>query len=196
MTLPGKHSFIDLQDKKTLIRGDIRTGKTTLTASLLEEAVELGLSGEITVVDMAPISEDIKGNIIGGRLSDATEACKRVRYLAPQKVETPRLRAGSAKELMSMIQLNVKSILPLLEEYMETPSSILFINDISIYFQSASDYPITRIVDISDTFIANGYYGEHLSEDLGTGVSEMEKELMERLSSKMDGVISLTTRIG
>ena len=46
-----------------------------------------------------------------------------------------------------------------------------------------------------EEFIANGYYGDHLSEDLGTGVSNKERELMDLLSSRMDKEINLTTRM-
>lgn len=153
----------------------------------------LGHSDDITIIDMAPASETIKGRSVGGRLSEATEVHKRVRYLAPQKVETPRLRADSAEELLSMIQLNVDRILPLLEEYFEKPSPILFVNDISIFLQSGSADPIMRAVEIAETFIANGYYGDRLSEDQGTGVSEVERELMDLLSTEMDKVINLTS---
>lgn len=44
-------------------------------------------------------------------------------------------------------------------------------------------------------FIANGYYGDHLSEDLGTGVSKKEMDLMDLPSSWMDDVINLIIRM-
>lgn len=46
-----------------------------------------------------------------------------------------------------------------------------------------------------EEFIANGYYGDHLSEDLGTGVSNKERELMDLLSSRMDKAINLAIRM-
>jgi hypothetical protein len=46
-------------------------------------------------------------------------------------------------------------------------------------------------LDACETFIANGYHGDSLSEDRGTGVSKIERDLMNRLASRMDVVINL-----
>jgi hypothetical protein len=166
-------------------------GKTKLTAELLEEAVEQSHSGEITVIDMAPEAEVFEGRGIGGRLPELTDACKHVRYLSPPKVETPRLRAKTPGELLHMARLNEGRIKTLLDEYLEEPSPILFINDVSIYLQSGSIDPVLLAANRAGTFIANGYYGERLSVDLDTGVSERERALMDALASDMDLVISL-----
>ena len=174
--------------------GTVRTGKTKLTVELLEEAVELGYSKDITVVDMAPETEVVEGRSIGGRLSELTEASKKVRYLAPNKVETPRLKATSADHLLSMVQMNADRIKPLLEAYLATPSPVLFVNDISIYLQSGSLEIILEAARQAETFIANGYYGEFFSFDYGTGVSKIERDLMDKLASHMDEVIRLTSR--
>lgn len=189
--LPTQQSFNDLSGRKTLIIGDVRTGKTKLTVKLLEEAVELGFSKMITVVDMAPRAEVVGEKSIGGRLSAMTKAYRKVRYLTPSRVETPRLSATSAEELLSMVRVNAERIRPLLKEYNATPSPILFVNDISIYLQSGFVDPILAAAERAETFIANGYYGEYFSFDHGTGVSKMEKELMEVLASHMDVVIRL-----
>jgi len=177
--------------KKALIIGDVRTGKTKLTRELLEEAVKLGFSRMITVIDMAPETEVVEGGSIGGRLSVSTRAYKEVRYLSPPMVETPRLKASSAEELLSIVQLNAERIRPLLEECLASPSPILFVNDVSIYLQSGQVDLILRAAELAETFIANGYYGEYLSEDRGTGVSKRERDLMELLASQMDIVIRL-----
>ncbi len=153
--------------------------------------MEQGHSSEITVIDMAPEADVYKGKSIGGRLPELTNACRYVRYLSPQKVETPRLRAKTPEELLCMAQLNEERIKVLLNEYLERPSPILFVNDVSIYLQSGSIDLILLSADRTGTFVANGYYGEQLSADLGTGVSERERALMEALASEMDLVISL-----
>lgn len=177
--------------KKALIMGDVGTGKTKLTVELLEEAVELGFSRMITVIDMAPEAEVVEGRTVGGRLSEFTRSHREVRYLMPPKVETPRLTASSAEELLSLARLNVERIRPLLEEYVAAPSLILFINDISIYLQSRSVDTVLRAAGRAETFIANGYYGGYFSQDHGTGVSRRERDLMDLLASHMDIVIRL-----
>jgi len=184
-----EYSFRDLLGKRTLIMGDVRTGKTRLTAELLEEAVELGFSGVITVVDMAPKTRAVEGRTIGGRLSELTKAHGKVRYLTPPRVETPRLTATSAEELLSLARLNVERIDPLLEDYVAAPSPVLLVNDISIYLQAGSAETILRVVGRAETFIANGYYGGYFSQDLGTGVSRKERDGMDLLASQMDIVI-------
>jgi hypothetical protein len=189
--LQGKPCFRDLIGRKTLINGDVRAGKTKLTAELLEEAVEQGHSEEITVIDMAPEAEVYEGRSIGGRLPELTDACSRVRYLSPLKVETPRLRAKTPGELLHMARLNEERIKALLDEYLERPSPILFVNDVSIFLQSGSIDPVLLAANRAGTFVANGYYGEQLSADLGTGVSERERALMDALASEMDLIISL-----
>jgi len=161
---------------------------------LLEEAVELGYSEDITVVDMAPETEVVEGRSIGGRLSELTGVCREVRYLAPDKVETPRLKATSPDHLLSMVQMNAERIEPLLEAYLATPSPVLFVNDVSIYLQSGSLEIVLEAARQAETFIANGYYGEFFSHDHGTGVSEIERDLMDRLASHMDEIIRLTSQ--
>jgi hypothetical protein len=48
-----------------------------------------------------------------------------------------------------------------------------------------------RAFEAAETVVANGYYGEKLKADYGTGLSSREKTLMEKLASRMDEVIRL-----
>jgi hypothetical protein len=69
---------------------------------------------------------------------------------------------------------------------------MLFINDISIFFQSGSSKAVLSTIEASETFIANGYYGKYFAFDHDTGVSKTERDLMDLLASKMDKVIDLS----
>jgi len=189
--LPFEYTFQNLLGKKVLITGDVGAGKTKLTLELLEEAIELGFSDKITVIDMAPETTMVRGRKVGGRLSELTETLREVRYLAPQRVETPRLRAGSANELLYLVRLNAERIRLIIEEYINDPSPILFINDISIYFQSGSDDLIFAAAKAAKTLIANGYSGRYFTFDHGTGVSKVEKDLMNRLADHVDVLIRI-----
>lgn len=140
---------------------------------------------------MAPGAEVFEGRSIGGRLPEMTGVCNQIRYMAPSRVETPRLRAKTPGELLRMVRLNEERIGALIEEYMKGPTPVLFVNDVSIYLQSGSIDRILLAVEKAETFIANGYYGEELSADLGTGVSERERGLMDGLAFEMDAVIDL-----
>jgi GTPase SAR1 family protein len=189
--LPFEYSFQNLLGKKVLITGDVGAGKTKLTLKLLEEATELGLSDKITIIDMAPATTMVRGRKVGGKLTELTEALRNVRYLAPQRVETPRLRAESANELLNLVRLNAERIRLIIEEYINNPSPILFINDISIYFQSGSDDLIYATAKAANTLIANGYSGTYFTFNHGTGVSKVEKDLMNKLADHVDVLIRI-----
>jgi hypothetical protein len=184
--LAVKYAFKDIVGKKVLITGDVGVGKTKLTIALLEEAIALGLSAKITIIDMAPT-----GRKIGGKLVEFSEKLRAIRYLTPQLVETPRLSAKSTRELLHLVNLNEKRIRPLLKEFVETPTSILFVNDISIYLQSGSDEPILSVMRSSETFIANGYFGSTLHSDFETDISTTERRLMKKLADTVDFAINL-----
>lgn len=187
-----KLRFLDLLGKRTLIYGEVGTGKTSLTVRLLEEAVRLDYSQEITIVDMAPRNTVVNGIRVGGRLSEVTNATQKLRYLTPRRIETPRLSAASGKELLELIEKNGSRIRRLLQKYREKPTPILFINDISIYLQCGDVTALDKTISTSSTFIANGYYGKTLTNDFSTGISTLERELMNRLIAMMDLKINLT----
>ena len=189
--LPVHHSFNALLRKKVLITGDVGAGKTRLTLELMDDAIELGFSDEITIIDMAPATIHVKGMRVGGKLSEFTDKLRNVRYLAPLKVETPRLSAKSKSELLHLVDLNEKRVRILLNEFVKTPTPILFVNDISIYFQSGVDEPILSALRSSETFIANGYYGTTLTSEFETSISKAERRLMEKLADNVDLVIRL-----
>jgi hypothetical protein len=186
-----KYSFSDLLGNKVLIKGDVGAGKTKLTIELLEEAVQKGYSKDITVIDLAPATTFVKRKKVGGRLSEQTEAINKVRYLTPDRVETPRLKAESPDELLHLVKLNKERAKVIFKDFLSRPSPILFINDISIYFQSGSDKLVLKAVNVTHTFIANGYYGRYFAFDHGTDVSKLEKQLMDRLANNMDILIRL-----
>jgi len=184
-------SFLDFLGKRALIYGDVGAGKTRLTVRLLEEAVRLGYAHEITVIDMAPKNTIVRGIRVGGRLSEATDVTKGLRYLVPRRVETPRLAARNGEELLDLVEKNRQRIGRLLKRYLEEPTSILFVNDISIYLQSGDFDTLAATIKKASTLVANGYYGKTLSSDYSTGVSSLERRLMDKLVAMMDVKIRL-----
>ena len=189
--MPHGHSFTEFVGKKILIIGDVGAGKTKLTLELISQAVEAGYAKDTTIIDMAPATKLVKGKKIGGRLLEIMEMLEQLRYLTPIRVETPRLSAEDADHLLHLIKLNHDAILPLLQDFINKPSTVLFINDISIFLQSGSSEAVLSTIETSETFIANGYYGKYFAFDHDTGVSKTERDLMDLLASKMDKVISI-----
>jgi len=189
--LPLEYSFSQLVGRKVLIVGDAGTGKTALMASLLEEAVGSHYGPEITVVDMAPPSMITRGARIGGTLGEATNTIKKVRYLRPREVKAPRVMGKSPQEVVLLADFNRREIDRVLDAFLENPTPILFINDISLYLQMGDVKKIGHVISVTETFIANGYFGDKLAEDFGTGISRNEKERMQELMKLMDVVITL-----
>mgnify|MGYP000223934415 CR=1 FL=1 len=181
--------FDEFLGRKVLIIGDVGRGKTRFTRQILIEAVERGYSPQITVIDMAPKQVFLKGLEAGGKIMRPGEF--KVRYLDAGDVKTPRLSARGSEELLDLAEHNRRLIERQLKEYLSSPARIIFINDVSIYLQRGSFDLLWSVLEEAETAILNGYYGEKLREDFGTGISDREKNLMERLASKVDVLIRL-----
>lgn len=184
-------SFQNAIGQSVLIIGDVGAGKTQLTVRLVDEAIAAGMQEHITIIDMAPTTRFVGSLKIGGQLREMAPHLTIVRYLAPSRIETPRLSARTPQELQHLIALNQQRITPLLHTFLNTPSSILCINDVSLYLQSGSLALVTQAIRATDTCIVNGYYGQSIHTEIEAPVSSIERALMNRLIESMDIVITL-----
>ena len=176
--------------KKVLIVGDVGTGKTRLTAALLDEAASSEWKDQITVVDMAP--EIPAGHLqVGGRLTDYSQAAVLVRYLAPRHVHAPRLQGESKEQVLRLVKENAETIDRLLVQFLEAPTKVLFVNDVTLYLHSGNLSKIRQALDAAETCIVNGYRGTKLREDRGSGVSRREEEALSVLMKHVDQIVSL-----
>ena len=180
------YSINALRGKKTLITGDVGSGKTRLTRKLLDEAIAQG--EKITVIDFAPLARIVKGVKVGGHL---IKEDKKIRVLKSDSIATPRLSAANAEELLRLTKSNRDITRQLLESYIEDTTPVLFINDVSIHLQSGELKPILEAASKAETVIINGYMGETLKDDQGSGVSHREHALMNKLRQTMDQEIRL-----
>ncbi len=186
-----EYLFESLIGRKVIILGEVGTGKSSLTLKLIRQAIELSKVKEITIIDMAPSAATLKGGRIGGRLDEISDIVKKAKYLAPTEITPPRLSARSSEELVQLIWQNKQLIDSAIRAYEEEPTPILFINDISIYLQSGDISSILELIKLPRTFIANGYYGTSLDHDLDTGISKLERSMMDRLCKSMDLIINM-----
>ena len=105
----GYH-FSSMIHRRTMILGDVSTGKTKLTARLLTEALRSEKQESITVIDMAPEERLYKGKPIGGSITKAVALPSGVRLLQPKKLNAPRYSARDRDDLVRQVEENRASI--------------------------------------------------------------------------------------
>lgn len=182
--------MIDIHEilgKRLLILGEMNSGKTRLTAEILDAILEKTSPRDVTIIDMSPTT--VPG--VGGRISSYTLNATRVRYLAPEKIRAPRTEGRNRDEVLNFAEFNRMSIEPLIQEFLTKPTPILFINDLSIYLHSGDVSKIIECLELSNTVVANSYYSESLMDDKGSGVSEKEKRLLDMLMEKFNRVLRI-----
>ena len=182
-----KPSYESLRGKRVLIIGDVGTGKTIMSRRLLEEAAETETG--ITVLDFAPPSSIYMDRRIGGFLIEAS--VPNVTHCKSHDINTPRLTAKTPQELVQLADANKLITEKMLKTFVANPSSVLFINDVSIHLQRGEIHDLLNAMNHTNTAILNGYMGTFLRDDRGTGISMREHSMMKQLAGRMDKVISL-----
>ncbi|MCX8183715.1 MAG: ATP-binding protein [Crenarchaeota archaeon] len=171
--------------RRILILGTMGSGKTRLTAEILDRLLENTVPTDITVIDMSPTT--VPG--VGGRVSTYTSNVFKARYLKPETVRAPRIEGKNRDEVLSFADFNRVKIEPLLQEFLARPTPVLIINDLSIYLHSGDVSKIVECLELANTVVANSYYSESLMDDKGSGVSEREKKLLDMLMNRFDHVL-------
>lgn len=178
---------IDILGKKVLILGEAGSGKTRLAAKLFQELAMLIGPEEITVIDLAP--RKVGG--IGGKLTDYVEISSDVRYLSPKNVYTPRLAGRSFEQVLHYAQSNRENMEPLLNKFIQNPTRVLIINDVTLYLHLGKLETVLGCVRLANTFLATAYYGSKLANDLGTDISTKERQLIDKLARFLDLTVKI-----
>lgn len=173
--------------KRTLILGEAGCGKTKLAAKVLQELMTVVDPEQITVIDLAPerIGE------IGGKITDYVNIKSGITYLSPENVYTPRLTGNSREQVLHYAELNRKNMEPLLGEYVRSVTSILILNDVTLYLHVGELEKVLRCAQLAQTFLGTAYQGSKFDQDLGTGISSRERELTDKLADFMDYVTKI-----
>jgi hypothetical protein len=172
----------DYDGRRTLILGDVNSGKTRLTDSVLAAWTAQGRSRDIAVLDLAP--QPRRG--IGGRLAlpQGFEGF----YQAPA-ITPPRLTAKTEGEVHKLARDNAAAIDPFLRDPQHAGHAILIINDATLYLQAGDYDRFLQVVRSAETALINAYYG-HSFPDFR--LSRRERLLTERLIQDCDRIIRLT----
>ena len=162
-----------------------------MTARILVDALRSQNLYEITIIDLAPEKILYDRKALGGRIADELRLPLQLRLLQPRKINTPRFSAKNGGDLLRQVEENRAMIEEIIDLYLGKPTPILFVNDISLYLQSGKFEKIFKLIEEADTFIANAYYGISLKDDLGTGISALERQLVEGVARQVDLLIYL-----
>ncbi len=171
--------------RRTLIVGEVRSGKTLSTLKIFREWRRSGAES-IAVLDLAPEKIDR----VGGKMPFMEEEKEGILYLSP-RILPPRLLGKSEEEIRQLAGENRQRIdqaLRTLQSSPALPGSVLFINDISLYFHAGEGEQIWLSLEKISTVVMNGYYGRYF----GSGpLSQRERTEMEFLMVRCDRVLFL-----
>ena len=171
----------DYDGQRTLVIGDVNSGKTCLTESVLAAWTAQGRSRDIAVLDLAPQTRQS----IGGRL--ALPRGFKGDYQAPP-ITPPRLMAATEEEAEMLARTNAAAVDPLLRDPRFMDCAILVINDATLYLQAGDYDPFLKIIRSAATALINAYYGHSFPD---YRLSRRERRLTERLIQDCDRIIRL-----
>lgn len=189
MSIQNKLEFNNLLSSHTLIYGETNTEKTLYTAKFVQFLLELkGISPkEISILDFAPNIVKTKNFKIGGKIRDFYEPSSRCRNLSFHgEIIPPRLKSSNKVELYKNAYENFKKTFKLLNNFNEEPTTILIVNDISIYLHLGNLILLLRAINKSNTFFGNTYYGSSIKKDYATLFSRREKRQVENLIKEVE----------
>jgi hypothetical protein len=194
MSFYDKIDFSSLNGLHTLIYGETNTGKTFYTAKFVQYLLEDKRfePKEISILDFAPRLTYFKNLKIGGRIQDYYEDCLKCNIINfVGDIIPPRLKAKNKSEMYSNICNNFKKIHETIEKYNNNPTSVLIINDISLFLHLGSNKYLINTINKSNTFFGNAYYGTSISSKFSKLLSIIEKKKVEFLIKNIEN--SFTT---
>jgi len=174
---------------QTFLYGETNTKKTYFTAKFIQFLIELKYLDpkEISILDFAPPQNIINNIKIGGKIKDFyKDSTKCNNFFFEGEIVPPRLKAKNVKELYDNACKNFKKTYTILNSFNDNPTSILIVNDISIYLHIGNKKLLIDSIKKSDTFFGNSYYGSSIKTDFKALFSSREKRLVEYLVKKIE----------
>ena len=171
----------DYLDRRTLILGDINSGKTRETQRILARWIADNPTPLMTILDLAP--EPLRG--IGGRLTLPPRFMGR--YLFTEIIP-PRLTGQSTAEISELAAANARAIEPLLVEFLNQPHPMLVVNDVTLYLQAGDYARLAAVMHSATTVLINAYFGASFADH---PITRRERRLTERLMQDCDQVIHM-----
>jgi hypothetical protein len=188
MLFPNNLNYNNCIGTYTLLYGETNTNKTYYTSKFIQFLIESKNINpkEISILDFAPPLCIIKNNKIGGKIQDYyknSTLCNN--YYFQGEIIPPRLKAMNLKELYENACSNCKKTFKILKYFNDNPTSILIINDLSIYLHVGNKKLLIDSIQKANTFFGNSYYGTSIKTDFTSLFSLREKRLVEYLVKKI-----------
>lgn len=168
-------------EKRTLIIGNVNSGKTFETRRILQLFVDAGYAAEIILLDLSP--GPVKN--IGGKMQ--LSGIDKVHYLTAD-IHAPRLTGKSESQIRILAEENVQIIETLFDEVKKYRLPILFVNDASLYLQTGELERFEEMMRCAATQVVNSYYGDHFKD---SWLTRREKHAVETLMKTCDQVTRL-----
>lgn len=167
---------------KTLILGDVNSGKTRYTADLIAACCAAGLGTDLTVMDLAP--EALNG--IGGRLPapDSPDV-----LVLTCTIIAPRLTGKNADHVLRLARQNARSIDPLIDQALRAGRTMLAVNDVTLYLHAGDPERLRTLIKAHPTAIVNAYSGRGLPPG---PLTEIESRRLQALTADFDRIIRLS----
>lgn len=177
-------------NKKTVIIGEILSGKTRVLARIVGEAVRRGLGRSLTILDFAPNYRS-GGLEVGApllRYLSRGELRSVRKYLWDEGIRAPRLEGGDAGSILQLAEQNSRITTRMIQAYINEPTSMLVVNDLTIHIHAGDLELIASAIKKARTFIATAYHGTRLSREDDAGISNREREGLARVVRLVDMV--------
>jgi len=188
MKIKSSKSYEEFIGHQTFLYGETNTKKTYYTAKFVQFLIESKHLDpkEISILDFAPPEDIINSIKIGGKIKDFyKDSIKCNNFSFEGEIIPPRLKAKNIKELYVNACKNFKKTYAILKLFIENPTKILIVNDISIYLHIGNKNLLLEAIEKSNTFFGNSYYGSSIKSDFTTIFSRREKRLVEYLMKKV-----------
>jgi len=167
--------------KRTLILGEVNSGKTEKTRHILEAFVRAGYAEHLTVLDLSP---EPVGHI-GGKIK--VPAGRPLLHFSPT-IFAPRLSGGNPDDIQRLALQNARMIEKLFPEIERQKRKILIINDATLYFHAGDLSRFMALLDTASTQVINAYWGDTFEDST---LTQREKRLTRQLKAACDEIVYL-----
>ncbi len=164
--------------KRTLIVGDVNSGKTEQTRSILLAFIRAGYAESSAILDLAP--DPVQGT--GGKIK--IPSGRSLLYLTAA-ITAPRLTGKDMEHTRDLAEQNARAIESLFAKLKRQKKEVLFVNDATLYFQAGDLTKFLKVLDTAKTQIINAYYGDTFMD---SELTQREKRLTEKLIKTCDEI--------